>query len=179
MTPSPKTDDGFAGTILRKIPGMSSPKVPGSPTGFPTGCACRVTTGFPTPQGRGEPHGHPWKRPVDDPWMWPQGCAPQGKCCGVGRACCTLLRRFIEIFYFLLVCPGKTKYGKRSPLRRSSAADRLRPEPDETVKRADSPQGRPSSADEVKTPPLRFCRNFQIPGHPYSFPSEYNPPLSC
>ena len=102
MTPSPETDNGFARTILREIPGMSSPKVPGWPTGFPTGCACRVTTGFPTPQGRGEPHGHPWKRPVDNPWMWPQGCAPQGKHCGVGRACCTLLGRFIEIFIFCL-----------------------------------------------------------------------------
>lgn len=88
--------------LYATAPGMSSPKVPGWPTGFPTGCACRVTTGFPTPQGRGEPHGHPWKRPVDNPWMWPQGCAPQGKCCGVGRACCTLLGRFIEIFIFCL-----------------------------------------------------------------------------
>ena len=172
MTPSPETDNGFARTILREIPGMSSTKVPGWPTGFPAGCACRVTTGFPTPQGRGVPHGHPRKRPVDNPWMWPQGCAPQGKCCGIGRACYTLLGRFIEIFIFLLVCPGKTKSGKSSPLFPLSAADRLWPEPDETVKRADCPQGRPSLADGAKTSSLRFCRNFQIPGHPYSFPSK-------
>lgn len=114
MTPSPETDNGFARTILREIPGMSSTKVPGWPTGFPTGCACRVTTGFPTPQGRGEPHGHPWKRPVDNPWMWPQGCAPQGKCCGIGSPCCTLLRRFIEILIFCLYAQKRQNTGKEA-----------------------------------------------------------------
>ena len=171
MTPSPETNDGFARTILREIPGMSSTKVPGWPTGFPTGCACRVTTGFPTPQGRGEPHGHPWKRPVDNPWMWPQGCAPQGKCCGVGRACCTLLRRFIEILIFCLYAQERQNTEKEALYALHRRRDRLRPEPYETVKRADCPQGRPSLADEAKTASLRFCRNFQIPGHLYSFPS--------
>lgn len=39
----------------------------GFTTAFPTGCACRLTTDPPTPQGRGRLRGQPWKRPWKTP----------------------------------------------------------------------------------------------------------------